>query len=124
MKLVKIILRREIAMDLRDTLFRMGCHGITTKKSRGYGEHRKIVRFINQGEPYEAIRNYNKRIELELVVSEDKIKSVLQAIRENAKTDQEGDGRVYVMPIEDAFHIHCGGKHTGSYGEEDGTNGK
>lgn len=119
MKLVKIVLRTELAVKLRDALVCIGCHGVLVRESLGYGEHRKIVRHLFEGKPYEIIADYNKRTELELVVFDDRLKIVLHTIRENASTAKEGDGRVYVVPIEESFHIHSGNKHTGNYGEEE-----
>lgn len=118
MKLVRVILRPETAVKLRDILLSIGCHGITVKESQGFGEYRKDIKPLSEVKPYEAVTDYTSRKEIEFVVSDDRLKEVLQTIKENARTSQDGDGRVYVMPIEDSFHIHKSVKHTGNYDEE------
>ena len=123
MKLIKVVLKPEKTMDLKDILTKLGYHGITTKHTFGYGEDKKIVKQVYRGKVYEQRVDAVKREELEFIVADYRVKSVIDAIRGVTKTDQGGDGRIYVLPIEQSIHIHTGDRHlgdsteTGFYGD-------
>ena len=123
MKLVKAITRPEKALEVKDILSGSGYHGITTKHTFGYGEDKKIVKQIYRGKVYEQRVDAVKREELEFIVADYRVKSVEDSIRSVTKTDQGGDGRIYVLPIEQSIHIHTGDRHigdsteTGFYGD-------
>lgn len=54
-----------------------------------------------------------KREELEFVVADYRADSVIETIRNVAKTGQGADGRIYIFPIDNAIHIHSGDRHLG-----------
>jgi len=60
-----------------------------------------------------------KREELEFDVPDAKLEKVIETVRNVAKTDQGGDGRIYVLPLEDSVHIHSGDKHFGDPSEKE-----
>ncbi len=106
MNLVKVILRPEKAHDLKDILSGTGYHGITTKEASGYGEKKQTVKQVYRGKVYEQVVDTVKRSELEFVVPDDKVEKVMQTIKSAVSTGQEGDGRIYVLPMKEAVHIH------------------
>lgn len=53
MKLVKVIMRPERALELKDVLSGIGFHGITSKDCHGFGESKKVVRQVYRGKVYE-----------------------------------------------------------------------
>ncbi len=123
MKLIRVVLKPEKTLDLKDELTKLGYHGITTKHTFGYGESKKIVKQIYRGKVYEQRVDAIKREELEFVVADYRVKSVIDSIRNVTKTDEGADGRIYVLPIEQSLHIHTGDRHigdsteTGFYGD-------
>ena len=123
MKLIKVVLKPEKTLDLKDLLTNLGYHGITTKHTFGYGESKKIVKQVYRGKVYEQRVDAVKREELEFVVADYRVKSVIESIRSVTKTDEGGDGRIYILPIERSIHIHTGDRHigdsteTGFYGD-------
>jgi nitrogen regulatory protein PII len=110
-------------MDVKDVLTELGYHGITSKHTFGYGESKKIVKQIYRGKVYEQRTDAVKREELEFVVADYRVKSVIDSIRSVTKTEEGADGRIYVFPIEQSIHIHTGDRHigdsteTGFYGD-------
>ncbi|MBS1257437.1 MAG: Nitrogen regulatory protein P-II [Candidatus Scalindua arabica] len=122
MKLIKVILRPEKVLDLKDALSALGYHGITTKHASGYGEQKKTVTQVYRGKVYEQRTDAIEREELEFIVADNKIEEVIETIINTAKTDQGGDGRIYVSPIDNAIHIHTGDRHVGD-STETGFNG-
>lgn len=123
MKLIKVVLKPEKTMDVKDVLTDLGYHGITSKHTFGYGECKKIVKQIYRGKVYEQRSDAVKREEFEFVVADYRVKSVIAAIRSVTKTEEGADGRIYVLPIEQSIHIHTGDRHigdsteTGFYGD-------
>ena len=123
MKLIKAIVRPEKALELKDILSGSGYHGITSKHTFGYGESKKIVKQIYRGKVYEQRVDAIKREEMEFIVADYRVKSVIDAIRGVTRTEEGADGRIYVLPIEQSIHIHTGDRHigdsteTGFYGD-------
>ena len=118
MKLIKVILRPEKGLCLKDVLSGMGYHGITTKESSGHGEHKQTIKQVFRGKIFEKRTDAVNRIELEFVIQDENVTKVVDAIRNTASTDQGGDGRIYISPLDDAIHIHGGDKHLGDSDEK------
>ncbi len=123
MKIIKVVMKPDKTMDLRDLLTNLGYHGITTRDSVGYVENKKTDKLIYRGKVYEQRVDAVKREELEFVVSDYRVKSVIESIRSVTKTDDGSDGRIYILPVEQSIHIHSGDRHlgdsteTGFYGD-------
>ncbi len=118
MKIIKVIMRPEKTFKLKDALHNLGYHGITTKESLGYGEQKSVIKEIYRGRVFEERTETIKRVELEFVVSDDNTEKIIETIRNIAKTDQGGDGRIYISSLDDSIHIHSGDKHLGDKSEE------
>ena len=119
MKLVKAITRPKKALELKDILTGSGYHGITSTDCYGYGESKKIIKQIYRGKIYEQRVDAVKRTELEFVVPDDKVDNVIRTIRNVAATNQGSDGRIYIIAMSEAVHIHSGGKHLGNSSEKE-----
>ncbi len=117
MKLIKVIFRPGKILDLKDALTALGYHGITFKTNFGFGEQRKTIRQIFRGKIYEKRGDAIKRAEIEFVVADYRVEKVIETIRNVTKTEQEGDGRIYIFPMENAVHIHSGDRHLGDSSE-------
>ncbi len=123
MKIIKVVLKPDKTMDLKDLLTSLGYHGITTRDSVGYEENKQTVKQVYRGKVYEQRVDAVKREELEFVVADYRVKSVIESIRSITKTDDGGDGRIYILPVEQSIHIHTGDRHigdsteTGFYGD-------
>ncbi len=118
MKLVKVILRPEKEFELKDVLSGLGYHGITSKDCAGFGESKKIVKQVYRGKVYEQRVDAIKRKELEFVVPDDRVEKVVETIRKITKTNEGGDGRIYISTLDDSIHIHTGDTHFGDTSEE------
>ena len=90
MKLIKVVCKPEKTMDVKDVLTELGYHGITSKHTFGYGESKKIVKQIYRGKVYEQRTDAVKREELEFVVADYRVKSVIDSIRSVTKTEEIG----------------------------------
>lgn len=119
MKLVKVIMRPEKSLELKDVLSGIGFHGITSKDCYGFGESKKVVKQVYRGKVYEQRVDAVKRKELEFVVPDDRLEKVIETIRKVAVTNQGGDGRIYVSTLDESIHIHTGDKHLGDSSEDE-----
>ncbi len=117
MKLIKVILRPEKTMELKDALSGLGYHGITAKHASGFGEQKKTVKQIYRGKVYEQRVDAIKREELEFVVADYRVESVIKTIRDVVATEQGGDGRIYISTLDNAIHISSGDRHLGDSSE-------
>ena len=79
--------------------------------------NKQLNKYI-EGNVYEQRVDAVKRQEIEFVVQDDKVEKVVNTIRNIAATGQGGDGRIYILPMENAVHIHSGDKHLGDSSEE------
>ncbi|MFQ5963936.1 MAG: P-II family nitrogen regulator [Candidatus Scalinduaceae bacterium] len=122
MKLIKVILRPEKTIELKDALHKLGFHGITTKEGLGYGESKITTKQVYRGNVYEESVDAVKRSELEFVASDNKVEKVVETIRKVVATGKGGDGRIYISTLDDAIHISSGDKHLGDSSEEDLSN--
>jgi len=119
MILIKAIVLPERVVMIKDTLQEQGFHGITTKNSHGYGEQKLTVKKVYRGHVFEERVDAVSRVELELVVGEDKVDEVIDIIRDSGSSGEGGDGRIYVFPLARSIHIGSGTKHLGCQEEED-----
>ena len=117
MKLIKVILRPEKTMELKDALSGLGYHGITAKHASGFGEQKKTVKQVYRGKIYEQRVDAVKREELEFVVADYRVESVIKTIRDVVATEQGGDGRIYISTLDNAIHISSGDRHLGDSSE-------
>ena len=117
MKLIKVILRPEKTLELKDALSGLGYHGITAKHASGFGEQKKTVKQVYRGKVYEQRVDAIKREELEFVVADYRVESVIKTIRDVVATEQGGDGRIYISTLDNAIHISSGDRHLGDSSE-------
>jgi nitrogen regulatory protein PII len=118
MKLITVILRPEKEAVLKDVLMSIGYHGIASKDTIGLGEQKTTITQMFRGQKYEQKLEGVKRKEITFVVPDERVDSVIQAIKNNASTNQGGDGRIYISPLDDSIHIHSGDKHIGDSSEK------
>ena len=84
-----------------------GLPGVTVSEVKGFGKSRaadaeqKIV---------EDMVEYSRRVKVEIVVPDDRVDEVLEAIRANARTGKPGDGKIFVLPVNEVAKIRTGEK--------------
>jgi nitrogen regulatory protein PII len=110
MKMIKAYIRHEAFEPIRSELLEKGFPSLSISEVKGSGRQKGIV------ETYRGSTltvNVRPKLKLEIVV-EDKDKSmVVEAILKHARTGEIGDGKIFVVPVEQAIRIR-----TGEEGEE------
>lgn len=105
MKMVIAVIKPHRLDKVRDALTAIGVHGLTVSEVRGYGRqggHTEIYR----GAEYQI--NFVPKLKLEVAVPNELSERVVEAIREAANSNQIGDGKVFVMDLEQAMRIRTG----------------
>ena len=105
MKKVEAIIRPERLQAVQDTLDELGVSGLTVTEVVGCGRQKGYT------EQYRGARaniSLLHKIKVEAVVPSDVVEAAVDAIVQGARTGKEGDGRVFVIPIEESIRIRTG----------------
>jgi nitrogen regulatory protein P-II 2 len=105
MKLITAIIKPFKLEDVRDALLTVGVQGMTITEVKGYGRQKGHTE-IYRGAEYAV--NFLPKIRIEIAVTEEDADRVVEAISAAAKTGQIGDGKIFVIPIEQALRIRTG----------------
>ena len=105
MKLVMAVIKPFKLDAVREALTGVQVEGMTVTEVKGYGRQ-KGQKEIYRGTEYAV--NFLPKIKIEVVVAADMVDAVMEAITGAAKTDQIGDGKIFVTNIEQAVRIRTG----------------
>ncbi len=102
MKKIEAIIRPFKLDDVRDGLQEIGIHGMTISEVRGFGRQKGHTETY-RGAEYQI--DTLPKLKLEVVVADHMVDPVLDVIVKYATTGQIGDGKIFVLPVEDAIRI-------------------
>jgi nitrogen regulatory protein PII len=105
MKLIKCIVRPNKVDDVRDALEKLSLAGMTVTDVRGHGRQKGHTA-VYRGKEYAV--SLLPKTEIEVVVADDVVDDVIKAIMAAARTGEIGDGRVFVLPVEQGYNIRTG----------------
>jgi nitrogen regulatory protein P-II 2 len=105
MKIVMAIIKPFKLDEVRDALTAIGVAGLTVTEVKGYGRQKGHTE-IYRGTEYAV--SFLPKIEIELAVPATQVDKVIEAITTSAKTGQIGDGKIFVMTIDQAVRIRTG----------------
>jgi len=107
MKLVKCIIRPNRLEEVREALSKLNVSGMTVSEVRGHGRQ-KGHKAIYRGREYSV--TLLPKMMIEMVLPDDLVDEVLKVITETARTGEIGDGRIFVLPVEQGYNIRTGEK--------------
>ena len=105
MKKIEAIIKPFVLDEVKDALAELGMIGMTVSEVRGFGRqrgHKETYR----GAEYQV--DFVPKIKLEVVVEASLAAQVVNAIATKGKTGKIGDGKIFVLPVEDAVRIRTG----------------
>lgn len=105
MKKIEAIIKPFKLESVKEALTDIGITGMTVSEVKGYGRqkgHKEMYR----GAEYNV--DFNPKIKIELVLAADLVDKVVDAIRTAANTEKIGDGKIFVMPVEDVLRVRTG----------------
>ena len=105
MKKIEAIIRPFKLDDVKVALVNAGIIGMTVSEVRGFGRQKgQVERYRGS----EFTVEFLQKLKVEVVVDNDKVNSVIEAIREAAKTGEIGDGKIFISPIDSVVRIRTG----------------
>lgn len=108
MKKVEAIIREERLNDVKKALEEKSYWGMTVSQVSGRGKQKGISLQWRAGE-YRV--DLLPKIKIELVVLEEDVTAVLDAIVANARTGETGDGKIFVLPVETVVRVRTGDRN-------------
>ena len=91
--------------EVKEALNEIGIQGITVSEVKGFGRQKGHTE-LYRGAEY--VVDFIPKIKMEIIVSDDQVAQVVDAIAEAAKTGRIGDGKIFVTPIDEVLRIRTG----------------
>ena len=105
MKLVMAIIKPFKLDAVREALTELGIQGLTVSEAKGFGRQKGQTE-IYRGAEY--VIDFVPKVRLDLVVDDDQVESVVEAIQQAAHSDKIGDGKIFVLEVAQAMRIRTG----------------
>ncbi len=105
MKKVEAIIKPFKLDDVKEALKEVGVQGLTVTEVKGFGRQKGHTE-LYRGAEY--VIDFLPKIKLEIVVSDDMVTKVIDAIMDSAKTGKIGDGKIFIFPMEEVIRIRTG----------------
>lgn len=105
MKKIEAVIKPFKLDEVKEALNEVGVSGITATEVKGFGRQKGHTE-LYRGAEY--IVDFLPKVKLEIVVQDDQVERVIEAITNAARTDRIGDGKIFVSSIEIAVRIRTG----------------
>ena len=105
MKLIKAIIRPDKLEDVKEALSSQNVAGMTVTEVRGHGRQ-KGHRAIYRGTEYNI--TLLPKMMVDIAIPDDQVDNVLKTIIVAARTGEIGDGRIFILPVEESYNIRTG----------------
>ncbi len=102
MKLIKAIIKPFKLEEVKDALSEVGVEGMTVTEVKGFGRQKGHTE-IYRGSEYTV--DFLPKVMVETVVDDEDVDKASEAIVKAAKTGKIGDGKVFIIPVENAIRI-------------------
>ena len=105
MRKIEAIIKPFKLDDVKEALNDIGIQGMTISEVKGYGRqkgHKEVYR----GAEYAV--DFVPKLKIEIVVEQEQVEKVISAIQKSAFTGKIGDGKIFILPMEEAIRIRTG----------------
>ena len=105
MKKIEAIIKPFKLDDVKEALNEIGIKGMTIYEVKGFGRqkgHKEIYRGA------EYVVDFVPKVKIEIVVDDGLVVKVVEAIRKAANTEKIGDGKIFVIPVDEAVRVRTG----------------
>lgn len=107
MKLIEAIIKPFKLDEVKEALNEIGIEGITISEVKGYGRQKGHTE-LYRGAEY--VVDFIPKVKIEIAISDDLVPKVVAAIEETARTGRIGDGKIFILPMDEAVRIRTGEK--------------
>jgi len=107
MKKLECIIRPFKLEEVKEALTNVGIRGMTVSEVRGFGRSRGHTE-LYRGSEYTI--EFVPKLKLEIVVAEEHLDQALEAVQRSASTGKIGDGKIFVLPVDETIRIRTGEK--------------
>ncbi|MCP4117114.1 MAG: P-II family nitrogen regulator [Desulfobacteraceae bacterium] len=107
MKKVEAVIKPFKLDDVKEALNEIGIHGMTITEVKGYGRqkgHKEIYRGA------EYVVDFVPKIKIEIIVDKNRADEVVETICQSANTGKIGDGKIFIMPVDQVVRVRTGEK--------------
>ena len=105
MKKIEAIIKPFKLDDVKDALTDAGVHGMTAIEVKGFGRQKGHTETYKGAE---YVVDFLPKVKVEVVVDDDLVAKVVEAIERAAKSGKTGDGKIFVLPVDEAVRIRTG----------------
>ncbi len=105
MKLIQAIIKPFKLDDVREALTEIGVTGMTATEVKGFGRQKGHTE-LYRGAEY--VVDFLPKVKLELVINDEQVDMAIETIQKAAHTGKIGDGKIFVMPVEQVVRIRTG----------------
>lgn len=109
MKLIVAIIKPFKVDDVKEALQELGVNGLTVSDVRGFGRQRGHTE-VYRGTEYQV--DFVPKTQVEVVTDDDDAPRLVEAILAAARTGKIGDGKVWVLPVDEVYRVRTGERGT------------
>tara|TARA_B100002051_G_C16399766_1_gene469302 strand:- start:99 stop:485 length:387 start_codon:yes stop_codon:yes gene_type:complete len=105
MKKIEAIIKPFKLDEVKEALHEVGLQGITVLEAKGFGRQKGHTE-LYRGAEY--VVDFLPKVKLEIVVEDEMLDRAVEAIKNAAHTGRIGDGKIFIVPVEDAIRVRTG----------------
>ena len=105
MKKIEAVIKPFKLDDVKEALSNVGIQGMTVSEVKGYGRQKGHTE-IYRGAEYAV--DFIPKLKIEIVVPADRCDEVIDIVRESSYTGKIGDGKIFVVPVENVIRVRTG----------------
>ncbi|MDO5356001.1 MAG: P-II family nitrogen regulator [Conchiformibius sp.] len=105
MKKIEAIIKPFKLDDVREALTEIGITGMTVTEVKGFGRQRGHTE-VYRGAEYAV--DFLPKIKLEIVLADEQVERAVETIIETARSGKIGDGKIFILPVEEVIRIRTG----------------
>jgi nitrogen regulatory protein P-II 1 len=109
MKKIEAIIKPFKLDEVKDALHEIGLQGITVVEVKGFGRQKGHTE-LYRGAEY--VVDFLPKVKLEVVLDDAMVERAVEAIQQAAHTGRIGDGKIFILPVEEAIRVRTGERGT------------
>lgn len=105
MKKIEAVIKPFKLDEVKEALQEIGLQGITVTEAKGFGRQKGHTE-LYRGAEY--VVDFLPKVKIELVIEDSMLDKAIEAIKSAAHTGRIGDGKIFIVPVEDAIRVRTG----------------